>query len=92
MLTTRSAIWLIAEGRNHLDVASAYLRDGDFAGAGEACDRADRCRSDAESKLATQTDIDVGRSLSTLRLDIRIARARIRSGSDAVLVTRGAGN
>ena len=91
MLTTKSAIWLIAEGRNHLDIASAYLREGDFASAGEACDKAERCKSDAELKIAAQTDIDVGQTLSALRLDIRIARARIRSGSNAVPLVRTAG-
>ena len=89
MLTTRSAIWLIAEGRNHLEVASAFLRDGDFANAADACDKADRCRYEAESKLAEQDGLPVGETLTTLQSEIRIARARIRSGSNAPLARSG---
>lgn len=91
MLTTRSAIWLIAEGRNQLEIAAAFLREGDFANAVEACDKADRCRHEAESKLVEQSGIHVGETLDALQSGIRITRARIRSGSN-VLMTARAGN
>ena len=74
----RSAIWLIAQGQNQVDIASAYLKEGEYAAAAEACHKAEECRGEAQASPAHELDNTMRQSLSALKIDIQITQARIR--------------
>jgi hypothetical protein len=72
---------IIAQGQNHLEIASACLKMGQDAGAVEACRKAEQCACDADVILARTSDSALRQTLSILKLDLRITKARIRTGT-----------
>ena len=77
-MPNRSAVWLVAQGQNQIEIASAYLNDGQYDAATEACEKADRCRGEAMDLPQHELDNTVRQTLSALKIDIQITKARIR--------------
>ena len=76
-------VWLVAQGQNHVDIASAYLKDGELDAAAEACRKADEYSGEAQHVPLHELDSTVRQTLRVLNIDIEITKARIRCGGVA---------
>jgi hypothetical protein len=83
-MASRSALWLLERARQHLDTAATHVNHQEFAEAEGERQKAAECSAIAQSVLLTPTaEMDVRQAINSLKVDIRLMQARIKSQTSA---------
>jgi hypothetical protein len=83
-MASRSALWLLERGRQHLETAAAHVDHHEFAEAEAERQKAAECSAIVQSVLLTpNAEMDVRQAINSLKVDIRLMQARIKSQTTA---------